>query len=118
MNNKPEEHFQSAKDMMDNIRAVKGAPFARTVECALNTLKLRDVFQITLSAAQENIGEEDAERMMLVVGKIMASQIALCGINGGLSTASAESAAELMTWANKIYNAEQDGAKAFLEGED
>lgn len=114
MNNEAKEHFQSAVDIMDNIRAIKGKPYARAVECALNTLKLRDILQITLSAASENILEEKAEHVMLVAGTIMASQIALCSLNAGLSTDTTESAAELMSWATKIYDAEQEGAKAIL----
>ena len=113
MNNKAKDHFESARDMMDNLRSVRGANYARAVEAALVTMKLRDVF----SMCSDSVPEQHADTIKLIVGKMLAQLIALASINGGLDTESAESAKELMGWAEKIYNAEHDGAEAALKGE-
>lgn len=113
MNTKAKEHFESAVDIMDNLRAVRGANYARTVESALITMKLRDLF----SMCSDAIPEQHETSIKLIVGKMLSQLIALSAINGGLDTDKPESAEELMQWATKIYDAEQDGAHAVLKGE-
>jgi hypothetical protein len=110
---KSKQHFESAKEIMDNLRAVKGPGYARTVESALIALKLRDLFEFCATKLEE----DDADKLSQASGQMLAMLTSLCAVNGGIASSEKGIATELMGWAEKIYAAEQDGAEAFLRGE-
>lgn len=118
MNTEARQHFESAFDIMDNLKAVKGVGYSRTVEVALNTLKARDLFGILLKAGADHIGDEAADKLWFVFGVLMAKQISLAGMNAELDTETAGLATEIVGWAQKIRDAEDEGAAALLKDQE
>lgn len=108
-----EEIFKSAIEMMDSIRAVNGEKYARTVETALNTLKIQDLVGHLLAHNEEAIGREKAEAVWYACNRMFASLIGLCTANADLTDKADPH--ELIDWAQKLKEIEERGAKALIE---
>jgi hypothetical protein len=106
-----EQIFQSAREMMDSIRAVNGESYARTVEMTLNILKLRMLLHSTLNMAREMIGDEKLETAWDACNRIFAHVIALDAKNAGIMD---EDPSELIDWAQKLLKIEERGAEKLL----
>lgn len=115
---KVEEAFESAQDIMDTIRSVKGAEYARTVETGMITRKLIDMFHMTLSmaVAKDAIPESAADLLNKIFSHMCAKQISLCAQNGSVTKgANQHDAEELMEWVDKMLAQEQTVAKTMME---
>jgi len=103
------EAFETAHDIMASIRAVKGIEYCYTVETALCCLKLKDV---TLSLMDQlkkrgDLSEEAAEALFMGCGVLFAKMISLNRIAGGAEPeGTQQEAAEIMSWADRIYDME------------
>jgi len=104
--------FESAKDMMDSIRAVNGANYARTVEIALNMLKLQELLGHLISTMEDDIGQEKANKVWLGCNHIFSHVIGLASSNGGLLETADPN--ELVDWARKLLAIEENAAKALM----
>jgi hypothetical protein len=115
---KDTDAFESAYEIMDTIRKVKGENYARTVETGMLGKKMQDLFQLALgvAVARDGIPEEAGDLLNDMFSHMCAKQIALCANNGGLTKDSDKSdAEELMGWVDKIMDLEQDAAKSIME---
>lgn len=110
MNQQAEEIFKSAQDMMDSIRAVQGAPYARTVEIALNMMKLRSLIGTMLQDMEDELGKERCSRIFDAVNTVCAQVISLSAANADLVKTA--DPAELLDWAHKIMELEERGVEA------
>lgn len=99
---------------MGNLKAVKGEAYARTVETALTTIKVMQLFSMIASVADEHLDDDNKEKSRVAMAVMMSKIISLCASNGGIKADSSGVAQELMGWADKVFEAEQRGAEAFL----
>lgn len=103
---KAEQIFESARDMMDSIKSVKGEQFALTVEIALQMMKLRDINGMLLDRI--DMSEEDRQRIYNGIGIVCAHVTSLAANLSEIDKA--EDAKELMNWAEKLLDLEVKGA--------
>lgn len=115
MNQQAEELFQTAQEMMDSIRAVKGEKFSRTVEIALNMMKMRSLCGTLLNDMEEELGEERCSTIFEAVNRVCAHVISLSAANGEILTTA--NPAELIDWAEKIMKLEERGVEALGDEE-
>lgn len=111
--------FESAHEVMDTIRKVKGENYARTVETGMIGKKMQDLFHMTLgiAVASDAIPESGADLLTELFANMCAKQIALCANNGGLINTDRNGAEELMSWVDKIMDIEQNAAKEMFKNE-
>lgn len=114
---KVEEAFDDAHSIMDTLRKVKGAEYARTVESGLITRKLIEMFHLTLSAAvsSDGIPEEAADLLNHLFSSMCAKQLSLCARNGGVTQGGEVDAKELMGWVDKLMDKEQSIGVAVMK---
>ena len=110
MNQQAEEIFQSAQEMMDSIRSVKGADFSRTVEVALCMLKIRILCSKLLSDLSDDIGRERCAEVFEAVNRVCAHVISLCAANADITNTA--DPGELLDWAERILKLEEKGVEA------
>lgn len=107
-----EQIFESAREVMDSVRAVHGEKYARTVEIALNMLKLRELIGHLLAEVEDDIGQQKTESIWDGCNTIFAHVISLGSANADIiKTAKAD---ELLNWARKILAIEERGANALI----
>lgn len=110
MNQQAEAIFNSAQDMMDSIRSIKGAKFSRTVEVALCMLKMRALCGKLLSDLNDDLGRERCAEVFEAVNRVCAHVISLCASNADITDTA--DPGELLDWAEKILKLEEQGVKA------
>ena len=109
--------FETANEMMDSIRTIKGQPYAHTVEVALTMMKVRDLFGTLLIGLEESevMSEESAERLFDLMGHMSAKVIGLTRMAWDQSEPTTEQADEIMRWAERLREYEDRGAEAILK---
>lgn len=109
--------FETANEMMDSIRNIKGQPYAHTVEVALTMMKVRDLFGTLLIGLEdaEVMSEESAERLFDLMGHMSAKVIGLTRMSWDQSEPTTEQADEIMRWAERLREYEDRGAEAILK---
>lgn len=109
--------FETANEMMDSIRTIKGQPYAHTVEVALTMMKVRDLFGTLLIGLEdaEVMSEESAERLFDLMGHMSAKVIGLTRMSWDQSEPTTEQADEIMRWAERLREYEDRGAEAILK---
>lgn len=100
--------FESAIDMMDSIRAINGEKYARTVEIALNMLKIRDLMGMFLTDLETRLGSDRCDAIWVACNTIFANIISLDSHNAEIVGKVKPS--ELIDWAQKLKEIEQRGA--------
>jgi hypothetical protein len=110
---KIEEAFTPAMEIMDTIKAKHGQLYADAVEVALLTRKRVELFQMILSTLidTEIIPKEAAKIVTDIDNQISARILGKIARHAGIEASSKTGAEELMTWAEKLMDAEQSGAK-------
>ena len=117
-----QDAFETAQDMMESIRSVKGQPYAHTVEVALTMMKIRDLVGALLVGLEdaEVMTEESAERCYDLMGHMSARVIGLTRMSWDQSEPTTQQADEIMQWADRLREMENRGAEEVLKqmGED
>lgn len=110
---KMEEAFTPAMEIMDTIKARHGQLYADAVEVALLTRKRVQLFQMILSTLVDTdiIPAEAAKIVTDIDNQINARILGKIANHAGVSVKRQKGAEELMTWADKLMDAEQSGAK-------
>lgn len=109
--------FETANEMMDSIRTIKGQPYAHTVEVALTMMKIRDLMGTLLIGLEdaEVMSEESAERLFDLMGHMSAKVIGLTRMTWDQSEPTTAQADEIMRWAERLREYEDRGAEAILK---
>ena len=114
--------FETANEMMDSIRSIKGQPYAFTVEVALNMMKIRDLTGALLIGLEdaEVMSEESAEKLFDLIGHMSAKVIGLTRMTWDQSEPTTAQADEIMKWAERLREMEDRGAQEVMKhlGED
>lgn len=111
-----DQAFESAYEVMETLRKVKGAAYARTVETGMITRKQIDMFHLLLGIAVNaaDFPESAADMLNEMFSKMCAKQISLCAKNGELTKDNISDAEELMSWVDKMLAHEQSAAKEIM----
>lgn len=109
--------FETANEMMDSIRSIKGQPYAHTVEVALTMMKVRDLFGALLIGLEEAevMSEESAEKVYDLIGHMSARVIGLTRMSWDQSEPTTEQADEIMQWAERLREYEDRGAEEIIK---
>lgn len=109
--------FETANEMMDSIRSIKGQPYAHTVEVALTMMKVRDLMGALLIGLEdaEVMTEESAEKLFDLMAHMSAKVIGLTRMSWDQSEPTTEQADEIMRWAERLREYENRGAEAILK---
>jgi hypothetical protein len=109
--------FETANEMMDSIRTIKGEPYAHTVEVALITIKIRDLMGALLVSLEEAevMSEESAEKVYDLLGHMSARLIGLTRMCWNQSEPTKTEADEIMNWADRLREMEDRGANEILK---
>lgn len=114
--------FETANEMMDSIRTIKGEPYAHTVEVALTMMKIRDLVGALLIGLEdaEVMDSDSTERVFDLIGHMSARIIGLTRMCWDQSDPTEEQADEIMQWAERLREYEERGANEVLKsmGED
>lgn len=115
--NSAKEAFETAQEMMDSIRSIKGVPYSHTVEVALTMMKIRDLMGALLIGLEdaEVMSEESAEKMFDLMGHMSAKVIGLTRMSWDQSEPTTEQADEIMAWAERLREYEDRGAEEILK---
>lgn len=113
---KIEEAFTPAMEIMDTIKAKHGQLYADAVEVALLTRKRVELFQMILTTLIETeiIPKEAAKIVTDIDNQINARILGKIARHAGIDASGKAGADELMTWADKLMDAEQTGAKSLF----
>lgn len=109
--------FETANDMMDSIRTIKGEPYAHTVEVALITIKIRDLMGALLIGLEEAevMSAESAEKVYDLLGHMSARLIGLTRMCWNQTEPTKTEADEIMNWADRLREMEERGAREVLK---
>lgn len=117
-----EAAFETAQEMMQSIVAIKGQPYAFTVEVAINMIKCRDIVGALLNEMvdAEMLDLAQAEKLFDVMNMISARNIGLTRMCWDKDSATQEQADEIMGWAERLREYEDRGTEAIVKslGED
>lgn len=117
-----EAAFETAHDMMESIRSIKGEQYAHTVEVALTMMKIRDLMGSLLVALEDEdlLSEDSAEKVFDLIGHMSARVIGLTRMCWDQSDPTKQEADEIMGWADRLREYEDRGANEVLKsmGED
>jgi len=112
-----EKAFEPAFDMMQSIRANKGEKYGMLVELALLVRKNQELLG-ALSAtavATEAMPESAAKVVGMMNAKVSAKIIAIAARLGDMEGHTSKSAEELMSWTDRLMEAEAAAAKNLFE---
>lgn len=109
--------FETANEMMDSIRAIKGQPYAHTVEVALTMMKVRDLVGALLIGLEdaEVMDNDSTERVYDLVGHMSARIIGLTRMCWDQSEPTPDQADEIMQWADRLREMENRGAEEVMK---
>lgn len=112
-----QEAFETANEMMDSIRAIKGQPYAFTVEVALTMMKIRDLMGALLVGLEdaEVMDSDSTEKVYDLMGHMSARVIGLTRMSWDQSEPTTEQADEIMAWADRLREMEDRGANEVLK---
>jgi hypothetical protein len=114
---KIEEAFSSAQEIMNTIKAKRGQLYADAVEVALLTRKRIELFGMLVTSLVETdiMPPEVAKAITKIDGEIAARILAKTARHAGIDSKGQAGADELMSWADKLMDAEKSGAEALFK---
>ena len=114
-----EAAFETAQEMMASIVAIKGQPYAHTVEVALIMMKIRDLMGALLIGLEdaEVMDNDSTEKVFDLMGHMSAKVIGLTRMSWDQSTPTTEQADEIMQWAERLREYEDRGAQEILKSQ-
>lgn len=109
--------FETANEMMDSIRSIKGVPYSHTVEVALIMMKIRDLMGALLIGLEdaEVMSQDSAEKVYDLMGHMSAKVIGLTRMTWDQSEPTTHQADEIMQWAERLREYEDRGANEVLK---
>lgn len=114
--------FETANEMMDSIRSIKGQPYAHTVEVALTMIKIRDLMGALLIGLEdaEVMDSDSTEKVYDLLAHMSSRVIGLTRMTWNQSEPTENEANEIMQWADRLREYEDRGAHEVLKsmGED
>lgn len=114
-----EQAFESAFEIMDSLRATRGENFANVVEGGIIIRKQTELFALLLSVIEDAELVPDAALKMLkhISTEMSARTLSkLAKVSGVVEEGKgSESAEDIMTWVERVIQAEQSGAHTLME---